>query len=142
MRHHGRNGKIEVDVSALAAGTTLTELPFIADWSVDGTTAKVDVTCMGDGNTVELAGFKSFKGTIAGFDDAESDVYRIIGDGVPRIFRITDDVDATTKKFWHGTATFDASTSGGSSKAVAVSINLSAASTIVETHAASAPTFP
>lgn len=139
MRHHGRNGRLYADVSTGATGAAITELPFIAEWSIDESTDRAEVTAMGDGNKVKLPGFGDFKGSASGFDDESTDLIRTICDGKPRLFMLCDDLDATKSKYWHGLVTFDGSHSGGASKAVSNSITFEAAGTITQVHSATAP---
>ena len=141
-RAHGRNGLLKVDVTEGALGLAVTTIPNLADWSIEGSADRVDVTCMQDGNKVELLGFNSFKLTVSGFADPATDVFRIIGDGVPRAFVFQEDTTAAVSRWYHGMLSLDFSTSGGASKAIAVTLTGGAAGTIVKTFDADAPAFP
>lgn len=139
-RKHGRNGWVKMDVSAGAAGLVLTKLPFVAEWTIDATSDRVDVTAMEDGNKVKLLGFKDFKLTFSGYAPDDSDVYRIIGDGQPRAFVLCDDGLAVgSKRYWSGLIGCDSSESGGQGKALSVSVTAEASGTIVETFGATEP---
>jgi hypothetical protein len=139
-RAHGRNGQLKIDATSGALGLALTTVPFLADWSIDGVSDRVDVTCMQDGNKVKLLGFKDFKFSISGFADRDSDIFRVIGDGVPRYFVFCDDTTAPDeKRYWSGLMALDVSSSGGPTKGLSVSITGEASGTIVETFSATEP---
>ena len=61
---------------------------FVADWTINFTVAKVDVTALGDSNLVWVAGLPDASGDFTGFyDTATSQTYTAIAvDGLPRNF--------------------------------------------------------
>lgn len=132
MRHHGMHGRLYADISLTADGSTLTEIPFQAEWTLDTSRPTLDVTAMGDANAAELRGHKATKGTMSGYEDTATDMIRKLNDGKPRKFVLVQDTTQTTKKGWAGHATFDASFSGGVSKAVSNSMTFSASGDVNE----------
>ena len=130
-----------VYIGATNGGTAVNQAN-LRSWSLDGATDFIDVTCMGDGNKVELLGFNSFKLSVSGFADPATDVFRVIGDGVPRSFIFQEDTTAATGRYWHGLISLDFSSSGGAGKAIAVTLTGGAAGTVEKTFSATPPSFP
>lgn len=138
----GNNGSFRVDISTSAAGTAVTALPHCSEWSQDGSTTKIPVTCMGDSNEVELTSFKKKSVTINGYEDDTLDYIRTISDGVARKMLWCDDTTATTKRWEHGLYTFERSASGGVNKAKGFTLVASAAGSITEAFTTGTPSFP
>ncbi len=127
-RRHGRNGRVYMDI---AGGGSAALINFIADWSLAFTTAKVDVTGMGDQNLVYVAGLPDAKGTYSGFfDDATQQMYTAASDGNARKFYLYPDISNAPGTYFFGTSFFDVTGSGGVSKAVAISGTFDAATAV------------
>lgn len=139
-RIHGRNGALYVDTSAGANGTA-SLISFMADFTVEGSRDRVEVTSFGDTTKVFVAGIADASGTINGhYDDASNAVFQV-ADGNARRFYIYADASSTAnmapiagsgKGYWYGTGTFDVSTTSGVSDAAKVSLNWSAASSVTK----------
>ena len=128
-RIHGKNGRLYVD---LAGGGSASPVAFLSKWTADFVTDKVDVTALGDGNHVYVAGLPDSKGTITGFyDDATTQLYLAAQDGIPRNMYLYPNTTTTTQ-YWFGTALFDFTVTGGVSEAVAISGAWAAASKITK----------
>jgi len=123
----GRNARVYL---ALASGGTAEPLAFQAEWSINFTTPKIDVTAFGDSNKVTVAGLPEASGAFSGFyDDSTAQSYTAAIDGVARAFYLYTSTAATTK-YWFGTINVDASFSAGVAGATTVSSNWEAASPI------------
>lgn len=132
-RYHGRNGRIYFDV---AGGGNASPLPFMATWSINFSTDKVDVTAMGDSNKTYVAGLPDASGEFSGFhDDATMQTYTAAVDGIARKLYIYPSALDTTKYFF-GTVLADFSVNSGVSGAAEVSSSWNAASTIARVPAA------
>ena len=59
----GRNGRVYIDV---AGGGNASPLPFVAKWTLNAVTDKTDVTAMGDGSKVYVAGLPDASGSFSG----------------------------------------------------------------------------
>lgn len=126
-RIHGRNGRVYV---ALASGGSAEPLPFLATWSIAFATDKVEVTALGDGNKVYVAGLPDASGNFGGFyDDATVQTYTAALDGVARKFYLYPSTLNASQYFW-GTIFPDFSVDGAVGDAVKVSASWNAASTI------------
>lgn len=137
---HGRNGALYVDSSA-AANSTATIVAYMADFTVNGTRDRVDVTSFGDTTKTYVAGLADASGTINGFyNDASNSIYTI-ADGNARTFYIYADASSTAnmapiagsgKGYWYGTGTFDVSSTSGVSDAAKVTLNWNAATSVTK----------
>lgn len=128
-RIHGRNGRIYM---AIASGGTASPLPFFANWSINFSTDKVEVTAMGDSNKVYVAGLPDASGEFSGFyDDATAQTYTAATDGVARAWYLYPSTLNTGQYFW-GTVLPDFNVSGGVGGAVEVTASWNAASTIAK----------
>lgn len=129
-RRHGRNGRVYMDV---AGGGSAALINFIADWSIDFKTDRVDVTGMGDSNKVKVAGLPDASGSLSGWwDDATPQMYTAATDGNSRKFYLYPDITNAPAVYWYGTAFFDFNASGGVEKGVAVSGTFDAAGAITK----------
>ena len=141
-RIHGRNGRLYVDTAATAAAegaATATEIPFLADYSIEQARDRAEVTSFGDTTKTYVAGLADASGSLNGFlDDSSLEIYTI-ADGSPRAFYLYLDassgarqapVDSSGAGYWYGLATFDVSTNEGVGDAAKVTINWSASTSV------------
>ena len=129
-RRHGRNGRLYLDISG---GGSAASVNFIADWTIDFKTDRVDVTGMGDSNKVYVAGLPDASGSYSGFfDDATAQMYTAAADGLARKFYLYPDITNTPGVYWFGTSFFDMTATGGVEKAVQISGTFSAATTVAK----------
>lgn len=127
-RIHGRRGRIYLGIASDSADAS--PLPFIATWSLNATTPKIDVTAMEDNNMVYVAGLPDASGEFSGFfDDASAQTYTAATDGLPRKFYLYPNRSSATT-YWFGTILPDFSVNGGVDSAVQISASWNAASTI------------
>lgn len=125
-RVHGRKARLQVALDP-AQPNVYTTVAFTRRWRIEFTTARTDVTAMGDDNIVELAGLSAARGTFDGFYDADSDqLYEAAADGEPRPFRIIPDFEGAATTYWQGAATFDFSVEAAVDGGVSVSGSFSA----------------
>ena len=131
-RYHGRNGRVYFDI---AGGGSAAPLNFIATWSINFTTEKVDVTAMGDANRTYVAGLPDAAGEFSGFqDDATMQTYTAAVDGIARkLYVYPNTLD--TSKYFFGTVLADFSVNSGVSGAGQVSSSWNAASTVARVPA-------
>lgn len=128
-RIHGRNGRVYMDLTGSASATPL---PFLADWSINFTTDKQDVTAMGDSNHVYVAGLPDAQGDFNGFyDDATVQTYTAATDGIARKFYLYPST-LNTAQYWFGTILPDFSVNGGVTTAVQIKSSWNAASSITK----------
>ena len=137
---HGKNGRLYVDVAVAADGSPV-EIPFMADYSVEGSRDRAETTSFGDTTKTFTAGLADASGSINGFyNDASNDIYQV-GDGSARDFYIyIDGTDATSmgtiagggKGYWYGSATFDTSSTVGVTDVAKVTLNWAAATSVVK----------
>ena len=124
-RIHGRNGVVYVGVHS---GDAASPVAFLADWTINFTVAKVDVTCLGDTNLVYVAGLPDASGDFSGFfDNATVQTYLAAVDGLPRNYYLYPSTLTPTNYFF-GTILPDYSVAGGVASAVSVKSTFSAAS--------------
>lgn len=125
----GRSGRVYFDV---AGGGSASPLPFIAKWSLNQVTNKDDVTAMGDGSKVYVAGLPDASGSFSGFyDDATAQTYSAAADGLARKFYLYPTL-SSSGTYWFGTIFADFSADGDVNGAVTISANWNAASTIAK----------
>lgn len=123
----GRKGRVYLEV---AAGDAATPLPFIAQWSINFSTDKIDTTAMGDDNKVYVADLPDASGDFSGFyDDATNQTYEAAVDGLPRKFYLYPNT-TDPGKYFYGTILPDFQVSGGVGNAVSVQASWNAAGTI------------
>jgi hypothetical protein len=131
-RYHGRNGRIYFDI---AGGGSAAPLNFMANWSINFATDKVEVTAMGDSNKVFVAGLPDASGEFSGFhDDATMQTYTAAVDGIARKFYLYPSTLDTTKYFF-GTILADFNVSSGVAGAGEVTSSWNAASTVARVPA-------
>jgi|SRR5215471_4475766 len=129
-RRHGQHGALYVDISVGGVGTASLVLA-LNDSKRSFATDTVEVTAYEDGNKVYLAGKPDASATYAGFLETTSDqLYNAARDGLPRKFYDYIDSVNDPNKYFFGTAIFDWAIEQGTSKAVTVTANMKAASTI------------
>lgn len=127
-RQHGRGGRIYM---ALTSGGTAEPLAFMAEWEINFTAPRIDVTAFTDPNKVTVQGLPAADGSFRGFaDDATVQTYTAATDGVARRFYLYP--FSVTSIYWFGTINVDASFGGSVSGAVTTSANWEAATPIVK----------
>lgn len=123
----GRNARIYMGI---ASGGLAEPVAFQAEWSLNFTTPKIDVTAFGDANKVTLAGLPEATGAFSGFyDDATAQAYTAAIDGVARKFYLYPST-SNNAQYWFGTIVADASFGAGVAGATTISSNWEAASQI------------
>jgi hypothetical protein len=127
-RYHGRNGRVYLGVASDTA--TAEPVPYLATWSINFATDKVEVTAMGDANKVYVAGLPDASGQFAGFhDDATAQTYTAATDGLARKFYLYPNT-LNTAKYFFGTILPDFNVEGGVQGAVGITSSWNAASTV------------
>jgi hypothetical protein len=120
----GRNGRVYI---GLASGGTAEPLPFMATWSINFATDKIEVTAMGDTAKSYVAGLPDSTGEFSGFyDDATVQTYTAAVDGVARKMYIYPSL-LTSGQYWYGTVFPDFSVNSSVSGAVEVSASWNSA---------------
>lgn len=123
----GRNGRLYI---ALASGGTAEPLQFVASWSINFKTNKIDVTAMGDANKIYVAGLPEGSGDASGFyDDATAQTYTAATDGVARKFYLYPNLSTNTQYFF-GTVLPDFTVNSTVDGAAQMSLSWSPASQI------------
>lgn len=131
-RIHGRNGQVYLGVTTGAAAQPLA---YVADWTINFATAKVDVTALGDSNLIWVAGLPDATGDFTGFyDTATSQTYTAAIDGQPRNFYLYPSLiglqGANPGQYFFGIILPDFTTSGGVAAAVTFKSSWNAAGTV------------
>lgn len=127
MRIHGRNGIAYISPTNGAAASACA---FLADWTINMTVDKVEVTAMGDKQKVYVAGLPDAAGDFSGwYDDATSQTYISATDGLSRSFYLYPNTNNLLNYFF-GTIFPDFSVSGGVGAAVSIKSTWNAASVI------------
>ncbi len=127
-RYAGRRGQIYLGIASSSAEAS--PLPFVSAWSLSMENDKIDVTCMGDDNQVNVGGMPNASGEWSGFhDDETNQSYTAAGDGLARKWYLYPNRDAPTKYFF-GTVICDMSIDADVKDAVKMSANWTAASGI------------
>jgi len=142
-RIHGRNGMAYLSVQAWTTtnGVAAQPMAFVSDWTINFTTAKVDVTALGDANLIWVAGLPDASGDMTGFmDTASAQTYQAAIDGQPRSFYLYPTLNPTNGgpgnttvsagQYFFGTVLCDFSTSGGVASAVTMKSSWNAASQV------------
>lgn len=123
----GRNARVYL---ALASGGTAEPLAFQAEWEVNFSSPKIDVTVFGDTNKVTVAGLPQADGSFRGFyDDATAQTYTAAVDGVARKFYLYPNLSLLTQYFF-GTVNVDATFGATVAGATTMSAQWEAASQI------------
>jgi hypothetical protein len=104
-----------------SSAATAEPLPFVATYSINFATNKIDVTAMGDDNKVYLSGLRDASGAFNGFyDDSTAQTYTAATDGAPRKFYLYPSTNNTAQYFWGqiiADMTIDAGVDGATSMA-------------------------
>ena len=134
-RIHGRNGMVYCAITGGANGGTAVPLAFVADWTINFTVAKVDVTALGDANLVWVAGLPDASGDFSGFyDTATGQTYAAAVDGQPRAMYLYPSLlgiqGVSPGQYFFGTILPDWSSSGGVAAAVTFKSTWNAASQV------------
>lgn len=123
----GRNARIYF---ALASGAEASPLAYQAEWTINFTTPKIDVTAFGDANKVTVAGLPETTGGSNGFyDDSSAQTYTAAVDGVARKWYLYPNANLATQYFF-GTVNADVSFGATVGGATTVSSAWEAASQI------------
>lgn len=126
----GRRGRVYLGIASDTA--VATPLPFIASWSINFATDKLDVTAMGDDNKVYVSGLPDASGDFAGFyDDATAQTYTAAVDGLARRFYLYPST-LSTGTYFFGTILPDFSINGAVDGSVAISASWAAATQIAK----------
>jgi hypothetical protein len=110
-----------------------TPVAFIADWSINFTTQKVDVTALGDSNLTYVAGLPNAEGDFTGFfDTATAQTYLAAIDGLSRNFYLYPSTINSTSpyQYFFGTILADFTVAGGVASAVTMKASWAAASAV------------
>lgn len=127
-RVHGRRARVYVGIASDTAMAS--PLPFLADYEINFSTDKAEVTSVDDDNKTYLAGLPDASGSFNGFyDDASAQTYTAANDGLPRKFYLYPNRMSITTYFF-GTILPDFNVSGGVDAATTVSSSWNAASSI------------
>jgi len=131
-RIHGRNGLVYMGINSADAASPMA---YIADWSMNFTVAKVDVTAMGDVNLVWVSGLPDASGDFTGFfDTATAQTYVAAKDGQPRNFYLYPSLlgaqGANPGQYFYGQILPDYAVTGGVAAAVTLKSTWNAASAI------------
>lgn len=126
-RIHGRNGIAYIGQTSGAAASPMT---FLTDWSVNFVVNKVDVTAMGDPNTIYVVGLPDASGDFSGwYDDATLQTYTAAIDGLARNFYLYPNTNKQTNYFF-GTIYPDYAVTGGVAAGVGIKVTWAPASQI------------
>lgn len=139
-RIHGRNGMVYLGITGPGGGgvtgtAVASPLAFVADWTINFTVAKVDVTALGDANLVWVAGLPDASGDFSGFyDTATGQTYQAAVDGQSRNMYLYPSLlslqGASPGQYFFGTILPDFSSSGGVAAAVTFKSTWNAASQV------------
>lgn len=113
----------------IASGAEASPVAFQAEWQINFTTQKIDVTAFGDTNKVTVGGLPAADGSFSGFyDDSTAQTYTAATDGVARKFYLYPNI--STVQYFFGTVNPDASFGSSVSGAITISSQWEAASQI------------
>ena len=125
----GRNGRVYIGLASAGVAEPLT---FVAKWSLNAKTNKIDVTAMGDTNHVYVNGLPDASGSVSGwYDDATVQTYTAATDGVARKFYLYPNLSTATQ-YWFGTVLPDFNVESDVDGAVGMSLDWAAASAIIK----------
>lgn len=125
-RYPGRNGVIYMSTSG--SGTASAVLAQ-AQFDIDQSTDKIDVTALGDSNKTYVQGLKDIKGTFSGFwDDTETKLFSA-ADSTDAVKMYLYPSSSKTTSYFYGTAWPDAKMSVDVNGAVKVSGSFAAGGT-------------
>ena len=125
----GRNSRVYL---SLTSAGTAEPLAFQAEWSINFSSPKIDVTAFGDVNKVTVAGLPQADGAFSGFyDDSTVQTYTAAVDGLARKFYLYTSTLTNTQYFF-GTINVDATFGSTVAGATTISANWEAASSIAK----------
>ena len=128
-RIHGRNGRVYMGI---ASSGTAEPLPFVADWGINFSADKAEVTALGDSNKIYVTGLPDASGDLSFFyDDSTAQSYTAAVDGVARKFYLYPST-LNTGQYFFGTVLIDFNLKGGVAAAVNGTASWNAASTIAK----------
>lgn len=124
-KYAGRKGKVMIGAAAGSAAILVN----LAQWSIDRTSERFDVTSFGDSNKTYVQGLPDLTGSISGFwsHDETTLFDAAIAAGAVNMY-LYPSTDAAGI-YWYGTAFIDASISVPVNGPVAISGSFAAAST-------------
>lgn len=116
-------------------------LAFVSDWTINFSTAKVDVTALGDANLTWVAGLPDASGDFTGFmDTSTAQTYEAAIDGQPRAFYLYPTLNpinggpgnatVASGQYFFGAVLPDFSSSGGVASAVTMKSSWNAATQV------------
>lgn len=124
----GRNGRVLLGIASESAEAS--QLPFVASYSMNFATNKIDVTAMGEDNKVYLSGLRDASGSFGGFfDDSTHQTYTAATDGLSRKFYLYPNF-SNTLLYFHGRIIVDMNIDAGVDGATNMAANWSAYSSI------------
>lgn len=124
-KYAGRKGRVMMAASSGGAAVTVG----MAEWSLDMTSDRFEVTSFGDANKTYVQGLKDLSGSFSGFwDNADTTLFDAADAAGAVNMYVYPSTDAITL-YWYGTAFVDASISVPVGGAVAINGSFAAAST-------------
>lgn len=124
-KYAGRKGQVKIGATVGGAAVTVG----LADWNLDMTTEKFDVTSFGDSNKTYVQGLPDLTGAFSGFwDHADTTLFDAAAAAGAVNMYLYPSTDAAGI-YWYGTAFIDASISVPVGGPVAISGSFAAAST-------------
>jgi hypothetical protein len=123
-RRHGKNGKVMMDPTG---GAVAVEVASLNAWTLDASSANVDVTAYSDTNLQYVKGLPDYKGTVGGWWDAADTAFfdAAFAQTAVTLELIPSTLDATAK--FSGLAYVDASINCPADGAVSINGNWVAA---------------
>ena len=127
----GRNGAVYVDQTSAGTGSAA-PMNFISKWGLASVSDQYEVTALGDGSKVYVAGLPDASGSVSGFyDDTVSTgstaLFTIAQSAVARKSYFYPKTAATAGPYWYGTAFWSFSYDIDVGGAVAISGDYAAA---------------
>lgn len=114
-KYSGRNGTIY-----LGTGGAAYAMAQVKEWSLEKSTDKIEVTCMGDANKTYVMGLPDLKGSFSGYWDAADDQLFTAAEATSAVNMYIYPNSGTATKYWYGTAFVDASVKGSATTAVEI----------------------
>jgi hypothetical protein len=123
-KRHGKDGKVMMDPTG---GSTVVEVASLNAWTLDASSANVDVTSYGNTNLQYVKGLPDYKGTVGGWWDATDTAFfdAAFAQIAVMLELIPSTLDATAK--FSGLAYVDSSINCPADGAVSISGNWVAA---------------
>jgi hypothetical protein len=123
-RRHGKNGKVMMDPTG---GAVAVEVASLNAWTLDASSANVEVTSFGDANVQFVKGLPSYQGTVGGWWDATDTAFfdAAFAQTAVTLELIPSTLDATAK--FSGLAYVDSSINCPADGAVSITGNWVAA---------------